>query len=91
MKPPAGIYNVTIGQAVWKSVEVKAGETTVLAPGVLTVEYAWIRGHKVVESETGTVHGSVGTTKSNIALMPGDYEVFFGSQPWPVKIKAGDQ
>jgi len=27
---PAGIYHVTVGSAKWKSVEIKAGETTVL-------------------------------------------------------------
>jgi len=26
---PAGLYNVTFGPTVWKSVEVKSGETTV--------------------------------------------------------------
>ena len=90
MKLPAGIYNVTIGQAVWKSVEVKAGEKTVLAPGFLKVEHATVQGHKIVDSETGAIHGEVGNTKNNTALMPGDYEVFFGKLVWPVKIKAGE-
>jgi hypothetical protein len=90
MKLPAGIYNVTVGQAVWKSVEVKAGEKTVLAPGFLKVVHPTIQGHKVVEPETGAVHGSVSNTKNQMALMPGEYEVYFGKLVWPVKIKAGE-
>jgi hypothetical protein len=90
MKLPAGIYNVTVGQAVWKSVEVKAGEKTVLAPGFLKVEHATVQGHKIVDPETGAIHGEVGNTKNNTALMPGEYEVYFGKLGWPVKIKAGE-
>ncbi len=90
MKLPAGIYNVTVGQAVWKSVEVKAGEKTVLAPGFLKVVHPTIQGHQVVEPETGAVHGSVSNTKNQMALMPGEYEVYFGKLVWPIKIKAGE-
>ncbi|MBI5585896.1 MAG: VWA domain-containing protein [Deltaproteobacteria bacterium] len=88
---PAGIYNVTIGKAVWKSVEVRAGEKTTLTPGFLTVEHAWISGHNVTEAETGAVHGQVSSLQNNLALMPGDYEVSFGKAVWPVRIKAGEK
>lgn len=84
---PAGIYNVTVGKAVWKSIEVKAGEKTVLEPGWLTVHNASLRGHKVVESETGIEHGNVSSLKGNITLMPGEYDVMFGEMAWPVKIE----
>ncbi len=90
MELPAGIYNVTIGRAVWKSVEVKSGEKTVLAPGFLKVEHATVQGHKIVDPETGAINGEVGNTKNNTALMPGEYEVYFGKLGWPVKIKAGE-
>ena len=90
MELPAGIYNVTVGQAVWKSVEVKAGEKTVLAPGFIKVEHATVQGHPVVDPETGAVQGEVSNTKNNMALMPGEYEVYFGKLGWPVKIKAGE-
>jgi Mg-chelatase subunit ChlD len=89
VKLPEGIYNVTVGQGVWKSVEVKSGETTVLEPGWLTVEKASIQGHTVIDSETGVEHGSVSNLKSTMALMPGSYEVSFGQTLWPVEIKAG--
>ena len=90
MKLPSGIYNVTVGQAVWKSVEVKAGEKTVLAPGFLKVVHPTTQGNQVVDPETGAVHGTVGTIKDQTALMPGDYEVYFGKLVWPIKIKAGE-
>ena len=91
MKLPAGIYNVTVGQAVWKSVEVKAGEKTVLAPGFLRVVHSTIQGHKVVDPETGDVHGTVSTIKDRIALMPGEYEVYFGKFAWPVRSRPGSR
>ena len=86
---PAGIYNVTIGKSVWKSVEVKAGEKTVLKPGWLSLKHASHRGHKVQDAETGIECGSVSSSASTLALIPGNYEVLFGSIPWPVKIEEG--
>ena len=44
----------------------------------------------MVDPETGAVHGEVGNTKNNTALMPGEYEVYFGKLGWPIKIKAGE-
>lgn len=90
IKLQAGIYNVTVGKAVWKSVEVKAGETTVLIPGYLKVEHASIKGHKIIDRETGQENGSVSSLKGNAALMPGEYDVMFGKLAWPVTIKAGE-
>jgi len=86
---PAGIYNVTVGNAVWKSVEVKTGEKTVLEPGWLSVEKAWIKGHQIKELETGKVHGSVSSLNSTVALIPGQYQVMFGEAAWPVTVEKG--
>ncbi|MCP4147278.1 MAG: VWA domain-containing protein [bacterium] len=86
---PAGIYNVTVGKAVWKSVVVKKDETTTLEPGLLTVKEASLRGHDVLESETGALHGNVSRLKNTITLMPGQYDVMFGPIPWSVKIEKG--
>ncbi|MCG2721836.1 MAG: VWA domain-containing protein [Thermodesulfovibrionales bacterium] len=90
IKLQAGIYNVTVGKAVWKSVEVKAGETTVLIPGYLKIEHASLKGHKILDRETGQEHGSVSSLKGRAALMPGEYDVMFGKLAWPVTIKAGE-
>ncbi|MEW6186109.1 MAG: VWA domain-containing protein [Thermodesulfobacteriota bacterium] len=89
VKLPAGIYNVTVGKAIWKSVEVLPNQTTVLRPGFIKVENASLIGHKIIETETGLVHGSVSNTQNNTALMPGDYLVLFGKIPWPVIILPG--
>lgn len=87
---PAGIYNVSVGKALWKSVEVKAGETTVLHPGWIAVNGAWYRGHKIMDAESGIQHASVSNTKSSAAVMPGDYIVYFGEAAWPVTAIAGE-
>jgi len=87
---PAGVYDVTFGKTVWKDVEVKAKETTVLAAGSLVVKHAALAGHDVIETGTGTVQGQVSATTSNITLVPGKYEVMFGTLVWPAEIKGGE-
>ena len=81
---PSGIYNVTFGKALWKSVEVKNGETTVLEPGVLEINHGSLYGNQVMDSETGLVHGEISSIKRTITLMPGLYDVTFGKAVWPV-------
>ena len=81
---PAGIYNVTFAKAVWKSVEVRNGETTVLEPGVLEINHGSLSGNEIVDSETGVVHGEISSIKRNITLMPGLYDIKFGDAVWPV-------
>ncbi len=90
VKLKQGIYNVKVGAALWKSVEVKSGETTVLRPGRLTVKPAGLRGAVVLDAETGEKQGSVSNFKNSIALMPGFYVVSFGRATWPVEIKEGE-
>ncbi|MBD3415087.1 MAG: VWA domain-containing protein [Candidatus Aminicenantes bacterium] len=87
---PAGIYNVTIAGSQWKSIEVKAGETTVLEPGWLEVKNASLHGHKILEKETAEEFASVSRFDSTIAVLPGEYEVMFGPLTWEVKIKKGE-
>ncbi len=89
IKLPAGIYNVGIGKMTWKSVEVTPGAVTVLKPVMLRVEHASVRGHKVIEIETGEEFGSLIPAKDSILLMPGDYEVFFGNAAWHVHAVQG--
>lgn len=91
MELPAGIYHVTIGKAAWKSVQIRTGETTTLVPGWLKVENAWIKGHSVLDAETGEAHGNLSTTRRSIALIPGHYHVMFGNAAWPVRIRSGVQ
>jgi hypothetical protein len=86
---PAGMYSVTFGKAIWKGVEVRAKETTVLEPGALVVNHASLSGHDVIQAETDIIQGTVSVLNNNITLIPGKYIVKFGKLAWPVEIKAG--
>ncbi len=89
LKLPAGIYNVGVGRMFWKSIEVPPGAKTVLKPTTLRIERANIRGHKVVETETGEEADTVSQTRDSIVLIPGEYDVFFGNAVWPVTALPG--
>lgn len=87
---PAGLYNVRVGAALWKSIEVKTGETTMLRPGRLHIEGASLRGHPVLDSETGVEHARPSVTNAYATLMPGTYDVMFGELAWEgVRIESG--
>jgi hypothetical protein len=87
---PAGIYHVTFGNGVWKSVEVTAGETTVLSPGVLEVRDADILSHRILAAETGEVVATVSSSKPSVTLMPATFDVTFGEAVWEdVRVDAG--
>jgi hypothetical protein len=85
---PAGTYNVMFGKAAVKGVVVKAGETTVLAPGGLSMKRASYRGHDVVAADTGVVQGMLSSMDSTMTLAPGRYNVMFGPLAWPVEVEA---
>jgi len=89
IKLPSGIYNVSIGNSAWKSVEVEAGEITVLEPGWLYVKNATLHGLQVVESETGKEFGWISSTDDTLTILPGTYDVMFGETPWTVTVKKG--
>jgi hypothetical protein len=87
---PAGIYHVQFGTMLWKSVEVRAGETTVLEPGYMTMENPSMRGHKIQDSETGQVQGEFSGMTKNNSVLPGIYDISFGPLLWKgFKIDAG--
>lgn len=88
---PPGIYTVTVGKAVWKSVEVVSGEKTVLRPARITVEHAALNGHDILDPETGETMGSVSSTNASTVLMPGRYQVAFGEALWPVELEQGQK
>jgi hypothetical protein len=88
---PAGIYNVTFANALWMGIEVKAGETTVLEPGVLEIKNADFQGHKVLEPETDEVVAELLSSNDSVALIPSRFSVTFGELVLPdVEIKPGD-
>ncbi len=89
---PAGIYNVTFGNAVWKSVEVKPGETTVLDPGVIEIRNANISGHTVFDAETGEEIGKISSSNPRITVLPSTFSVQFGEILWKdIDVKNGEQ
>ncbi len=89
---PAGLYNVTFGNAVWKSVEVKPGETTVLDPGVIEIRNANISGHKVLDAETGVEIGKISSSSPRITVLPSTFSVVFEDTAWKdIEVKGGEQ
>lgn len=90
VKVRPGIYHVTFGADVWKSVEVSPGKTTVLEPGVLEIQPAGWRGHKVLETETGKVLAEIVSVKNRATLVPARVAVTFGDLVWSdVEVKPG--
>jgi hypothetical protein len=87
---PPGIYNVTFANGLWRGIEVKPGETTVVEPGILEIKNADFQGHKVLEPETGEIVAELLTSKSRVALIPSRFSVTFGKLIVPdVEIKPG--
>jgi hypothetical protein len=87
---PPGVYNLSFGPTLWKSIEVKAGETTLVDPGVLEVGTAWIMGHKVLDWETEAEVGSFSTSVRRINVVPSTFTVTFGKAKWEnIEVKAG--
>ncbi len=85
---PAGVYEVKFGPASWKGIEVRAGETTTIEPGVLQLSPNYAAA--VVDSETGDQHGSFDNVSSSVALMPGLYDLRFASTEWRfIKVDGG--
>ena len=85
---PAGIYEVKFGPASWKGIEVRAGETTTIEPGVLQLSPNYAAA--VVDSETGEQHGSFDNVSSSVALMPGLYDLRFANIEWRfIKVDGG--
>lgn len=87
---PAGIYEVRFGSASWKGIEVRPGETTTIAPGVLKVEAGVFVHAAVVDSETGDKHGSFDNVSTSVTLMPGVYDLRFAKSEWRfIKVDGG--
>jgi len=77
---PAGIYEVQFGPSRWKGIEVRAGETTTIEPGVLRVMPP--SSAEVVDSETGESFGKFHAVTDAHTLMPGVYDLRLPSTEW---------
>jgi hypothetical protein len=81
---------VKFGPASWKGIEVRAGETTTIDPGVLKVQAKVIVDADVVDSETGEKHGSFDRVSTSVTLIPGLYDLRFHKTEWRfVKVDGG--
>ncbi len=88
---PAGFYNIALGNAVWKSIEVKPGETTTIEAAVLEINHASISGHKVLDGETGEEIGGIVSTNPRMTVMPSTFSVTFGKALWKdIEVKNGE-
>ena len=91
MDLPAGIYNVAFGPTVWRSVEIRPGETTTLDPGVLEVHDGSPTGHRVLDWETGVEVGQVSGSIPRLSVLPSTFTVMFGNARWDnIDVKAGE-
>ena len=89
---PAGLYNVAFGQSLWKSVEVKDGETTVLDPGVIELTFLAPAGHKILDWETGVEVGELRGVVKQRSVLPSTFTVTFGGAEWKqIEVKAGER
>jgi hypothetical protein len=88
---PAGLYNLKLGNAVWKSIEVKPGEMTTLEAAVLEIKNASISGHKVLDGETGEEIGGIVSSNPRMTVMPSTFSVTFGKALWKnIEVKNGE-
>lgn len=88
---PEGLYHVSFGGLIWKNVHVKAGETTLLQPGILSINHASYRGHPVLDIETGKEIGLITNLAASMTLIPGSYRVMFGGAHWDLDIMMGQK
>lgn len=84
---PPGTYDVEFGRALWRGVTLKAGEETVLKPGVLKI--ANNQYHHVRSAKTGKRVASYSNSSRSLSLPPGKYDVQFGKVAWPVELAEG--
>jgi len=88
---PPGIYNVSFSNGLWRGVEVKPGETTVIEVGLLRVEggVGDLKGYVLLDPETEEVVVPQRMI-STVPLMPGRFVITSGHIGWPaIEINAG--
>ncbi len=79
LKP--GLYHVGVSGGIWKSVEVVAGKTTELQPGIVSLRAAGARQTQVRDPETGEVYATLSALKNRAVMIPARYELLFGETP----------
>jgi hypothetical protein len=86
---PAGLYNVVFDELVWKSVQVRSGETTTLSPARLRIERSQF--HRLLDPETGEKVATISNDTDELSFVPGVFDVTFGDALWRgVELRAGE-
>jgi hypothetical protein len=88
---PPGIYNVQFANGIWRGVEIKPGETTVLELGQLKIEGgpSDLQGYTLLDPETEEIVVKQQMI-STIPLMPTRISITSGHLVWrDIEIKAG--
>ena len=88
---PPGIYRVTFPNGSWTGIEVRPNETTEIKPGYLEIAPNGGNTVHVLEPETGQPVDEFIATKTRLTLIPGRFDVRFGTVLWPdgVEVKPG--
>lgn len=85
----AGRYDVAFGKALWRDVEIREGETTVLDPARLRIEGPFF--NKVLDPQTGEELLKLTDGNPELPLPPGVYDVQFGKALWRgIKLSQGE-
>jgi hypothetical protein len=87
-----GVYSVRFGKQLWQGVEIRPRETTELKPGYLEITPLGDPFVEVQEPETGEHIQRLFWLEQKKMLLPGHYEVKFGTLLWPglVEVKPGE-
>lgn len=88
---PAGFYNVRFGSQLWRSIEVKDGESTKITTSIVAMPAASYRGHEIRDWETGEVVGKLASSRNSMNLLPSSYTVSFGKLTVPFQLEAGQR
>lgn len=85
----AGFYNVRFGNQLWRSIEVRDGETSEITTAIVEVQLASFVGHEVRDWETGELIEKLGSFRASMNLMPSSYTISFGTLAVPVVLEPG--
>jgi hypothetical protein len=89
---PAGFYHVRFGATLWKSLEVRNGETTDVVPAVIELRQAAARSYGVLDWETKEQVETLSAQHASVALVPSSYVIKLGELEWgPFDIKPGER
>ena len=88
---PAGFYNVKFGNSLWRSIEVKNGEATVIETAIIELPNASWRGHKIFDAETREKVDELSSRKRSTNVLPSSFVLTLGKQELAMTLKPGER